>query len=336
VTATPQQLARAAALEQRIASESVTLDQLATQASRAQAAADAASVSTTVKLGELAKARADQAVAHAATLAAQAELRRTALSAYIDNRPALSFPPDEAAAAYQAGIARAYTDDVVGTVSGRIQALKAAERRAGDAARQVEEETRQARSTQSAALVAHQQVQKAVDAAVAVEARLTATLAQVRGNLVTLVDAAQSGIAWKTYAQLGGGRLLDFTPSHPLPAPVGNTARAIAIATAQVGKPYQWGATGPDSFDCSGLMQWSWAQAGLQLPRVAADQQAWAVPVPISQILPGDLVFFGAPAEHVGMYLGDGLMIDAPHTGARVEIVPIWWAQLSGFGRVHV
>jgi cell wall-associated NlpC family hydrolase len=335
VSATPQQLAQAAALEQRIASESVTLDQLATQASRAQASADAAGASTTAKVGELAKAKADQAAAHAATLAAQAELRRTAISAYVDNRPAPTFPPGDADAAYEAGIARAYTDDVVGTVSGRILALKAAERRAGDAARQVEDETKQARSAQSAALTARQRVQKAVDAAVAVEAKLAATLAQVRGNMVTLVDAAQSGIAWKTYAQLGGGRLLDFTPSHPLPAPVGNTARAIAVATAQVAKPYQWGAAGPGSFDCSGLMQWSWAQAGVQLPRVAADQQAWAIPVPISQILPGDLVFFGAPAEHVGMYLGNGLMIDAPHTGAWVEIVPIWWAQLSGFGRVH-
>jgi cell wall-associated NlpC family hydrolase len=57
--------------------------------------------------------------------------------------------------------------------------------------------------------------------------------------------------------------------------------------------------------------------------------------VPISQLAPGDLVFFGSPAYHVGMYIGNGLMVDAPHTGADVSISPIWWNDLAGFGRVH-
>jgi cell wall-associated NlpC family hydrolase len=114
------------------------------------------------------------------------------------------------------------------------------------------------------------------------------------------------------------------------------TPTVMALGLAQLGKPYLWGGTGPDQFDCSGLMQWSWfLGGGVKIPRVAADQQAWATPIPISQILPGDLVFFGAPAHHVGMYLGGGLMLDAPHTGAWVEVVPIWWTELSGFGRVH-
>jgi cell wall-associated NlpC family hydrolase len=82
-------------------------------------------------------------------------------------------------------------------------------------------------------------------------------------------------------------------------------------------------------------MQWSWNQLGLNLPRVAADQQTWAIPVPISQVLPGDLVFFGSPAHHVGLYIGNGMMVDAPHTGAVVETVPVWWDELSGFGRIH-
>ena len=96
-----------------------------------------------------------------------------------------------------------------------------------------------------------------------------------------------------------------------------------------------WGGTGPDVFDCSGLMQWSWAQVGVHIPRVAADQQTWATPVPISQVQPGDLVFFGNPAHHVGMYIGNGQMVNAPHTGANVEVASIWWNELAGFGRVH-
>jgi cell wall-associated NlpC family hydrolase len=178
-------------------------------------------------------------------------------------------------------------------------------------------------------------VQAASQAATAVQAKLTATLATVQGELVTLVAAQRAGIAWQTYAKLGGGQALDFVPPKPLPALVPQTAAAIALVTAQMGKPYLWGGTGPDSFDCSGLMQWSWNQLGLQLPRVAADQQTWAVPVPISQVLPGDLVFFGSPAHHVGLYVGNGLMVDAPHTGEFVETVPIWWDELTGFGRVH-
>jgi cell wall-associated NlpC family hydrolase len=67
---------------------------------------------------------------------------------------------------------------------------------------------------------------------------------------------------------------------------------------------------------------------------VAADQQAAAIPVPISQLAPGDLVFFGAPAHHVGIYVGGGRMVDAPHSGANVTVVPIWWDDLAGFGRV--
>jgi cell wall-associated NlpC family hydrolase len=109
---------------------------------------------------------------------------------------------------------------------------------------------------------------------------------------------------------------------------------AVQAALAQVGKPYQWGAAGPNTFDCSGLTMWSWAQAGIAIPRVAADQQSWTTPVPISQLQPGDLVFFGTPAHHVGMYIGNGLMVDAPHTGADVTVESIWWSDLAGFGRV--
>jgi len=156
------------------------------------------------------------------------------------------------------------------------------------------------------------------------------------GDLVALVAAAKAQMSQAIYNRLANAGSLDFKPSGPLPPQLPQTAQAIKIATAQLGKPYVWGATGPDSFDCSGLMQWSWAQVGVGLPRVAADQQAWVIPVPISQVLPGDLVFFGNPAHHVGMYIGNGMMVDAPHSGAYVEEVSVWWDELAGFGRVHL
>jgi peptidoglycan DL-endopeptidase CwlO len=129
---------------------------------------------------------------------------------------------------------------------------------------------------------------------------------------------------------------LEFTPAKPLPAPVSTTSVALTWAFAELGKPYVWGATGPNTFDCSGLTQFVWRQAGVAIPRVAADQDTWAIPVPLSQLLPGDLVFYGTTEiHHVGIYIGDGLMINAPHTGDVVRVSSIWWSDLAGFGRIH-
>jgi cell wall-associated NlpC family hydrolase len=93
--------------------------------------------------------------------------------------------------------------------------------------------------------------------------------------------------------------------------------------------PYIWGARGPAAFDCSGLVQWSFAQAGVVMPRVAADQARTGPAVPISRLAPGDLLFYHtdptAPdyISHVAIYLGDGKMIQAPQPGMNVEIVPV-------------
>src|SRR5579862_93644 len=104
--------------------------------------------------------------------------------------------------------------------------------------------------------------------------------------------------------------------------PEGSSRGAIALSWAleQVGKPYVWGAAGPGAFDCSGLAMRAWAAAGVNLPRVAAEQYGAGAHVPVADAAPGDLVFFAAdPAqpstiEHVGISLGDGRMVDAPHT----------------------
>jgi NlpC/P60 family protein len=106
--------------------------------------------------------------------------------------------------------------------------------------------------------------------------------------------------------------------------------QALAVAQLQLGEPYVYGDEGPDSFDCSGLMQYVYGQAGIALPRTAHEQQAWATPV--SRPLPGDLVFYGRPATHVGLYLGNGKMISAPHPGAVVHVGGI--GTPTSYGRV--
>jgi peptidoglycan DL-endopeptidase CwlO len=110
------------------------------------------------------------------------------------------------------------------------------------------------------------------------------------------------------------------------PAQLGTFLRA---AVSRVGMPYVWGAAGPAEFDCSGLVQWSLAQAGVAMPRVAADQARTGPAVPVNRLQPGDLLFYHtdptAPSyiSHVAIYLGKGLMIQAPEPGMDVQIVPV-------------
>jgi hypothetical protein len=112
---------------------------------------------------------------------------------------------------------------------------------------------------------------------------------------------------------------------------------AVSVALSEVGKPYVWGATGPSAFDCSGLTQYAYRAAGVQLPRTAAEQLAAGPPVAASALRPGDLVFFYPGIEHVGMYLGNGQMVDAPHAGSSVRVESIgWFGPLMGATRPTV
>lgn len=94
--------------------------------------------------------------------------------------------------------------------------------------------------------------------------------------------------------------------------------RAVRAALSRLGRPYVWGAAGPDRFDCSGLVQWCYAQAGVHLDRTTYQQIHDGVPVPRSQVRPGDLVF--PHAGHVQLAIGDGLVVEAPYSGASVRI----------------
>ncbi|MER7518116.1 NlpC/P60 family protein [Streptomyces sp. NPDC126499] len=100
-------------------------------------------------------------------------------------------------------------------------------------------------------------------------------------------------------------------------------AAAVIAARAAIGKPYVWGATGPSAFDCSGLMVWSYRQAGIALPRTSQAQRNAGRRVPLSQAQPGDLVTYRSDASHVAIYAGNGQVIHAPYPGARVRYDPV-------------
>lgn len=123
----------------------------------------------------------------------------------------------------------------------------------------------------------------------------------------------------------------------PVATPVsGRASVAVATALAQVGKPYQWGGSGPSSFDCSGLTMFAWRAAGVSLPHYTVSQQAATTRITEAQLQPGDLVFYGGSAPgHVTMYIGHGQVVTADTTGTPVRVEVLTWdGTPTAFGRV--
>ena len=152
-------------------------------------------------------------------------------------------------------------------------------------------------------------------------------LNKTKGELSTLIAQknAAAQAAATTRAITATKPRSNTQSSSNLPAPSGQKALdAVAYARSRLGKPYVWAAVGPDSFDCSGLTMWAWGKAGVSMPHYSGAQYAKFPKVPIDQLQPGDLVFRGAGgSDHVGIYIGNGLMINAPRTGDVVKIAPI-------------
>jgi cell wall-associated NlpC family hydrolase len=148
--------------------------------------------------------------------------------------------------------------------------------------------------------------------------------------------AAAQAAAFSSAVGSAGGTI---DVNGPIKAPNKIAATAIAAARSRLGVPYVWGATGPDAFDCSGLTQWSYAHAGITLPRVAAAQWNSGPHPSLSQLEPGDLLFWAldvhdpASIHHVAMYIGHGMMIAAPHTGENVQIQPVYMQGFIGATR---
>jgi peptidoglycan DL-endopeptidase CwlO len=123
----------------------------------------------------------------------------------------------------------------------------------------------------------------------------------------------------------------DNAPSYNFPAPSAGAARAVAAAKSQIGVPYIWATSNPGvSFDCSGLTMWAWAQAGVSMGHFTGAQYNAFPHVPYEAMQPGDLVFFGGDLHHVGIFIGGGMMIDAPHTGAWVRYASVYGSDFAG------
>ncbi|MFE9365151.1 NlpC/P60 family protein [Streptomyces sp. NPDC006978] len=161
-------------------------------------------------------------------------------------------------------------------------------------------------------------------------------LADARKLLATLTAEQRAGYERSADAAHGGSgvRADRGIPRGSVAAPNARAAQAVDFAYGALGKPYVWGATGPASFDCSGLTQAAWRAAGVSLPRTTYTQINAGQRVSRSELAPGDLVFFYSGVTHVGLYIGGGQMIHAPRPGAPVRIAPISEMPFAGATRV--
>jgi cell wall-associated NlpC family hydrolase len=187
--------------------------------------------------------------------------------------------------------------------------------------------------TSRSTLAAAEKTQAASVARLAAQkGRVEAAVARTRA-LLGRMSAAERARAVGTPSSAGSGSSGGGSPPPSLPPASGAAAKAVAFAKAQIGEPYQYGGTGPSSWDCSGLTMMSWAAAGKSLPHSSSQQYAVTRRISRSQLMPGDLVFYYSPISHVSIYVGNGMRVSATHTGSTVKLQTLG-TSISGYGRV--
>jgi cell wall-associated NlpC family hydrolase len=212
------------------------------------------------------------------------------------------------------------TTSTASTLIGRAAFVQELQKENGDQVSQIAEGVAAA---QRARASAEQQTQRAK--------QLTAQMAIKRRQAQGKINLLNSSVFKKALA------VFNQTGNYPnFRMPTANTigAQALRWALSKRGDPYVWGAAGPSSFDCSGLVLWAYAKVGISLPHFTGDQWNMGVHVGRNQLQPGDLVFFYPDIGHVGLYIGNGLMVDAPDFGEDVQVQPVMWSVYVGAVRI--
>jgi cell wall-associated NlpC family hydrolase len=241
----------------------------------------------------------------------RAALQRAAVNAYVTSGSTASTNPMFVPNPNELGPASVYEQVAEGSLSVSVAALTNAQQTLAGVQRHYHSAARHA-AEEAAALIADR---AHYDHLLGV---LHRELAQAKESAAQAAAAAAqaSAVQYASY----------HPPTQVFPAPPPNSQANIAVraALAELGKPYCWAGTGPSCFDCSGLTMVAWAAAGVSLPHYSGAQMADSTPVPVSDLMPGDLLFYGpGGSDHVAMYLGGGQMIEAPYTGAVVWVTPV-------------
>jgi len=248
----------------------------------------------------------------------QQTLRKAALNAYINDGSEVSTNPFFSSNQSSAAAQQEYGNVANGDLNTAVDNLHIAQ---GVLNAQESSLSTQKQQEESAASAAN----NALASSNAQEQTLDGDLSQVKGQLATLVaqqQAASSAAEARTTARVIGSSTYN---GPPIPYSSGPAGVAVRAAESQLGVPYVWGGESPgEGFDCSGLVAWAWGQAGVDLPHYSGAQYDDSTPVPVSQMQPGDLLFYGPGGDqHVAMYIGAGMMVEAPHTGAYVWNTPV-------------
>ena len=242
------------------------------------------------------------------------QLRQDAIFAYVTNGAAASNNPLFSQSASKIGATNVYNQLAEGNISTTLASLL-----------NYRVELTQERSVLSAEV--GQAVQFALAAARSFhssniyQASLHHALSQVKGNIATFIAQAQAAAAAQSVSTLNTSNL---GSNYPAPPPDSKANIAVDAALSYVGVWYAWGGASRAGVDCSGLVMLAYDAAGIYLPHYSGAQFADTMRVPLSDIQPGDLLFYGYNGdEHVAMYVGNGQMIEAEMTGTRVHVVPI-------------
>jgi cell wall-associated NlpC family hydrolase len=183
-------------------------------------------------------------------------------------------------------------------------------------------------NTVQSALRDRQTASQQVNHVKALEAQMNTKKQAIEGK-IDKVNSSAMKQAMAVFTQTGK------YPNFSLPTANTIGAQALQAAFSKEGDPYVWGAAGPSEFDCSGLVMWAYAQVGISLPHYTGSQWNSGVHVARADLEPGDLVFFYPDISHVGMYIGNGLMINAPNSAEPVRVEPINWSIFVGAVRIQ-
>lgn len=341
--------AQAARIENQLLADGTRLDVLSQQYEVAQQRVQSLDA-------QLASIRAQMAQTEAKVAATQAVLRNAALASYMSGASDSQFDSIFSAPGEQSAVTQEYQDLAGASLTNIVDALHSEQQALTSQQQQVQSTETQAKAVAAQEAAADTEAQ-------AVAAQQQAALKQVSAQVAALLaehQQAEQQLAAARYAQqLAAEQAAAAAKAAAEQAAAAQAAQssnvvtttnlavapdasgAVQAAESQIGVPYRWGAESPKGspdpgFDCSGLTQWSWGQAGVRLPRTAQEQYDAIPHVPMSQLQPGDLVFWDdgtSSVQHVGMYVGNGDVVDAPQTGEDVQIQPIWSNGLVGAGR---
>ena len=319
--------AKAAQIESELANAQSQMSALSQQY-------DAARVKLDQVDSDIATTKAAIAVNQAQVSKDKTILEKAAIANYVSDGAAASENPIFSNNEKTIGAATEYNQIASGDINQAVANLHTAENKLAAQETQLATQQGQAQSavsTEQAAVAQNQQVVQDQSSALAQENGQIATLVQQQAA-AEAAQAAQASAAKLAAAQTasspspsvgggGGGPAVNTAAANPPPVAAGGSG-AVAAAESQIGVPYVWGGETPGvGFDCSGLTAWSWGQAGVSLPHFSGGQMSDTTPVPLSDLQPGDLLFYGpGGGDHVAMYVSPGTMIEAPETGSFVHL----------------